>query len=85
LKSDGKHDENGNKVDLLDAPGVIKKYRQQGYQRQLVLSGIEQLRKKEVRPIILEFWGESEQALNIYRSLGFTMLNHYITYHKELE
>lgn len=85
LKSEGKRDENGNKVDLLDAPGVIKKYRQQGYQRQLVLAGVERLRKKGVRPIILEFWGESEQALNIYRSLGFEMLNHYITYHKELE
>ena len=85
LKAEGKHEENGSRADLLDAPGVIKKYRQQGYQRQLVLAGIEHLRKKELRPIILEFWGESEQALNIYRSLGFEMQNHYITYHKELE
>lgn len=85
LKSEGKHEANGSRADLLDAPGVIKKYRQQGYQRQLVLAGIEHLRKKELRPIVLEFWGESEQALNIYRSLGFEMQNHYITYHKELE
>ena len=85
LKSEGKRDENGNRVDLLDAPGVIKKYRQDGLQRQLVLVGMEYLRRKGTRPIILEFWGESEQALNIYRALGFEMLNHYITYSKELE
>jgi mycothiol synthase len=85
VKSEGKRDEAGNKVDLLDAPGVIKKYRQEGYQKQLVLAGMRQLSKKEVRPIILEFWGESEQALEIYRALGFEMFNRYITYHKEME
>src|SRR5215216_3552319 len=85
LKSEGKREENGDKVDLLDGPGVIKEYRQEGYQRQLVIAGMEQLRKKETRPIVLEFWGESEQALEIYRSLGFEMANHLLTYHKELE
>lgn len=85
VKSEGKRDENGNVVDLLDAPGVIKKYRQEGYQRQLVLAGIDHLRKKGMLPIILEFWGESEQVLDLYRSLGFEMRNHYMTYHKELE
>ena len=84
LKSEGKQDENGNKADLLDAPGVIKEYREQGYQRQLVLAGIGHLRKKGTRPITLEFWGDDENALNIYRSLGLEMANHYIAYHKEL-
>jgi len=37
------------------------------------------------RPVILEFWGESEYALNIYRELGFEMVNQYNTYHKELK
>jgi mycothiol synthase len=85
VKSEGKRDENGNKVDLLDAPGVIKKYREKGYQRELVLAGIEHLRQHETHPIVLEFWGESEEALTIYRALGFEMQNHYLTYHKELE
>ena len=85
VKSEGKRDENGNNVDLLDAPGVIKQYRQEGYQRGLVLAGIEHLRQHETHPIVLEFWGESEEALTIYRTLGFEMQNHYITYHKELE
>jgi len=84
LKPAGKKDGDGAVSDLLDAPGITKAYRDQGYQRQLVLAGMEHLRKKDSRPITLEFWGESEFALNIYRELGFEMLNHYITYHKEL-
>ena len=84
LKPDGKKNGAGAVSDLLDAPGVLKVYRDQGYQRQLVLAGIKHLRKKESRPITLEFWGESELALNIYRELGFEMLNHFLTYHKEI-
>lgn len=84
VKSEGKRDENGNTVDLLDAPGLIKKYRQAGYQQQLVLAGIDHLRKKGNHPIILEFWGESEEGLDRYRALGFEMVNRYIAYHREL-
>jgi len=84
LKPEGKRDENGNKVDLLDAPGILKEYREQGYQRQLVLAGIQHLRKKATHPIILEFWGDHENTLAIYRALGFEMMNHYVAYHKEL-
>jgi len=86
LKPEGKKDGDGSVTDLLDAPGIVKAYREQGYQRQLVLAGIQHLRKKDSHghPITLEFWGEIESALNIYRELGFEMLNHYITYHKEI-
>ena len=63
FKSEGKREENGSRSDLLDAPGVIKKYRQEGYQRQLVLAGIAQLRKHEIRPIILEFWEKVNRRL----------------------
>jgi ribosomal protein S18 acetylase RimI-like enzyme len=51
----------------------------------MVLAGIEHLRRKGRRPIVLEFWGDSESALDIYRSLGFEMVNRYVAYHKELE
>jgi mycothiol synthase len=85
FKSEGKRGEDGRRVDLLDAPGVTKKYRDKGYQRQLVVAGIEHLRRQGTRPIIIEFWGESEQALDSYRGLGFEMLNHYITYYREVE
>ena len=84
LKSEGKTDANGTS-DLLDGPGIIPPYRDLGYQRQLVLAGIQRLRQKGIRPITLEFWGDSETALNIYRKLGFEMSQHYVAYHKELE
>jgi mycothiol synthase len=85
LKSQGKREANGELSDLLDAPGIIEKYREQGYQRALVLAGIGHLRRKGTRPITLEFWGDNETALNIYRSLGFEMVHRYIAYHKELQ
>lgn len=85
LKSQGKREADGELSDLLDAPGVIEKYREQGFQRPLVLAGIEHLRKKGNRSITLEFWGDDENTLNIYRSLGFEMVNRYVAYHKELK
>jgi mycothiol synthase len=85
LKSQGKREANGEWSDLLDGPGIIQDFREQGYQRSMVLAGIQHLRKKGTHPIVLEFWGDNENALNIYRSLGFEMVNHYIAYHKELE
>jgi ribosomal protein S18 acetylase RimI-like enzyme len=85
LKSQGKKEGNGAISDLLDGPGIVPPHREEGFQQPLVLAGIQHLRKKGARPITLEFWGDNENALDIYRSLGFEMVNHYITYHKELE
>jgi len=85
LKSQGKREANGELSDLLDGPGIVQEYREQDYQRPMVLAGIQHLRKKGIRPITLEFWGDNENTLNIYRSLGFEMVNRYIAYHKELQ
>ena len=85
LKSQGKREADRELSDLLDGPGIIQEFREQGYQRSLVLAGIEHLRKRGTRPITLEFWGDNENTLNIYRSLGFEMVNRFIAYHKELE
>jgi mycothiol synthase len=85
LKSQGKQEGNGEISDLLDGPGIIPEYRDQGYQRPMVLAGIQHLRQKGVRPITLEFWGDNEKTLELYRSLGFEMVNRYVAYHKELE
>jgi mycothiol synthase len=84
LKSEARKDDDGSFIDLIDAPGVIKAYREQGLQRQLMLAGIQHLRQKGTRPIILEFWGEDERVLDIYRELGFEMTNHYLAFNKEL-
>ncbi len=85
LKPEGKKDGDGAISDLLDAPGVIREYREAGYQRQLVLAGMQHLHQRDshAHPITLEFWGESEFALNIYKELGFEMVNHLLTYYKE--
>jgi mycothiol synthase len=85
LKSQGKQEGNGEISDLLDGPGIIQEFREDGYQRPLLLAGIEHLRKKGNRPITLEFWGDNENALNIYRALGFEMFNRFIAYHKEIQ
>ena len=85
LKSQGKKEGNGEISDLLDGPGILQEHREKGYQRQMMLAGIQHLRQHGTRPITLEFWGESEFALNIYRELGFEMVNQYNTYHKELK
>ena len=84
LKSQGKKEANGELSDLLDGPGIIQEYRAQGYQRQLVLAGIQHLRKKGMHAITLEFYGDNENALDIYRALGFEMVNLFIAYHKKL-
>ena len=84
LKSQGKKEANGELSDLLDGPGIIQENRAQGYQRQLVLAGIQHLRKKGINPITLEFYGDNENTLDIYRALGFEMVNIFIAYHKEL-
>ena len=85
LKSEGKKDGAGEVSDLLDGPGILQEFRDKGYQRQMVLAGIQHLRQRHTHPITLEFWGESEYALNSYRELGFETVNHYIAYHKELK
>ena len=84
LKPQGKREANGELSDLLDGPGVIQEYREQGYQRQLVLAGIQHLRKRGMHSITLEFYGDNENALDIYHALGFEMENLFIAYHKEL-
>jgi mycothiol synthase len=85
LKPQGIQEANGELSDLLDGPGLIQAYREQGFQRPYVLAGIEHLRKRGMRSIMLQFYGDNENALNIYRSLGFEMVNRYVAYHKELE
>jgi len=82
-KPEGKTDERGVS-DLLDAPGLTKEYRHQGFQRFLALTVMHWLREKAAHPITLEYWGDNEKAIAIYRDLGFELVNKQITYLKEL-
>jgi len=82
-KPQGKTDERGVS-DLLDAPGLIKEYRHRGFQRFLALAVMNWLREKGTHPITLEYWGDDADAIEIYRSLGFDLVNQQITYRREL-
>jgi mycothiol synthase len=82
-KPQGKTDERGVS-DLLDAPGLIKEYRHRGFQRFLALAVMNWLREKAAHPITLEYWGDDADAIEIYRSLGFDLVNEQITYRREL-
>jgi mycothiol synthase len=83
-RPEGKTNERGIS-DLLDAPGLVKEYRQRGFQRYLALTIMRWLREKAMRPITLEYWGDDEKAITIYRDLGFELVNEQLTYQKELE
>jgi hypothetical protein len=80
----GKTDERGVSH-LLDAPGLIKEHRHEGFQRFLTLAVMHWLREKGTFPITLEYWGDEEDAIQIYRDLGFELANQQITYRKELQ
>jgi mycothiol synthase len=82
-KPQGKTDERGIS-DLLDGPGFIQEYRHRGFQRFLTLAVINWLRGQGRHPITLEYWGDDEQAIQIYRGLGFELVNQQIIYRKEL-
>ena len=81
-KPQGKTDERGLS-DLLDAPGLVKEYRHRGFQRFLALAVMNWLREKSMHPITLEYWGDDEDAIEIYRDLGFELVNQQMTYRKE--
>jgi mycothiol synthase len=83
-KPQGKTDERGVS-DLLDAPGLIHEHRHRGFQRFLTLAVMHWLRGQGARPITLEYWGDEENTLEIYRDLGFELVNQQITYRKEME
>ncbi|RJP47722.1 MAG: GNAT family N-acetyltransferase [Anaerolineaceae bacterium] len=82
-KPAGKTDQRGVS-DLLDAPGLIKEFRHNGHQRFLALAVMNWLRGHGTRTITLEYWGDDEKAIEIYRGLGFELTNEQLTYHKEL-
>ncbi|HKI52568.1 MAG TPA: GNAT family N-acetyltransferase [Anaerolineales bacterium] len=73
-KPEGKTDARGIS-DLLDAPGLVKEYRQRGFQRFLALTVMNWLREKDKRPITFEYWGDDEKAIAIYHDLGFELIN----------
>jgi mycothiol synthase len=83
-KPQGKSDERGVS-DLLDAPGIVREHRHAGFQKPLALAVMSWLREKGTYPVTLEYWGDDERSLNLYRDLGFELVQQQITYRRELE
>jgi ribosomal protein S18 acetylase RimI-like enzyme len=72
----------GVRLKLLDAPGVAPEFRSLGLHRPLVLTALHYLDAQSRGPYRLETWGDTEQAVQTYFDLGFTLepVNHYIAY-----
>lgn len=65
---------------VVDSPGVAPEYRHLGLQRPLTLTAMKWLRYHEPGTITLESYGDGDDAVEIYRELGFVLKEHYIEY-----
>jgi len=62
----------GNEIDDLI---VNKKYQQKGYGKQLLLWGMQQIRKKNNEPITLHVAEWNKNALGLYKNVGFEVIS----------
>ncbi len=60
-------------IRVIDSPGVAPSHRHLGLQRPLVLACLRWLSDLGSGDYRLETWGDSEEAVAIYRDLGFTV------------
>ena len=72
----------GVRMKFLDAPGVAPEFRSLGLHRPLVLTALRYLDSQAHGPYRLETWGDTEQAVQTYLDLGFTLepVNHCVAY-----
>lgn len=62
----------GNEIDDLI---VNKKYQQRGYGKQLLLWGMQQIRKENNKPITLHVAEWNRNALRLYKNVGFEVIS----------
>ena len=62
----------GNEIDDLI---VNKKYQQRGYGKQLLLWGMQQIRKENDKPITLHVAEWNRNALRLYKNVGFEVIS----------
>lgn len=62
----------GNEIDDLI---VNKKYQQRGYGKQLLLWGMQQIRKENDKPITLHVAEWNRNALGLYKNVGFEVIS----------
>ena len=81
---DDKEDEQGQKVDVLDAPGVVPQYRHLALQRPLVAAALQYQQAHSENAVDLQSWGDLPETAAIYNELGFETAAHFIAYLREL-
>lgn len=62
----------GNEIDELI---VNKKFQRRGYGKQLLLWGMQQIRKENDKPIILHVAEWNQSALRLYKKVGFEVIS----------
>jgi ribosomal protein S18 acetylase RimI-like enzyme len=67
----------------VDAPGVIPEHRHLRLQRPLALTAMRWLQGYGPGPIDLESYGDKEEAIEIYREIGFVLQEHYTEYRRD--
>ena len=72
-------------VDVIDSPGVAPEYRHLELQRPLLLTVARHLQSHQLKEIQLLSYGDDEQTIVVYQSVGFQLDAHYITYHGKLD
>jgi mycothiol synthase len=68
---------------ILDEPGIAPEHRAAGLHAPLVLTAARWLRDQAPGPIRLESWGDTAETVAIYESLGFTLIEHEVSYVRE--
>jgi hypothetical protein len=69
---------------ILDEPGIVPEHRAAGLHAPLVLTAARWLQSQANRPIRLESWGDTAETVAVYESLGFTLIEHDVSYVLEL-
>jgi mycothiol synthase len=69
---------------ILDEPGIAPEHRAAGLHAPLVLTAARWLQTQGHRPIRLESWGDSAATVAVYESLGFTLVEHEVSYVRNL-
>lgn len=77
-------DDPGDTPHVLDQPGIVPEHRAAGLHAPLALTAAHWLRAQEARPIRLESWGDAAATIAIYEALGFALVEHEVSYVREL-
>jgi mycothiol synthase len=77
--------ERGTPTALIDAPGIVARYREAGLALPLLLTVIHWLLPQYPQTLELEAWGEAPGTLALYHALGFTATKEETSYRRNLE